>query len=93
MDFFFIINYGRVALVKTSDSRLVVLKVCEGKEMVGEDCAFGGSSKYGYSAICLEDCEVVEINVAPAKESLGLQKDWVRSILKICLQRWKTPSG
>lgn len=79
---FFIVSHGRIALLKKNNSRQVIVKVCEEKEMAGEDCAFGASEVYTYSALALDDSEVMAIDAKLALDSVNEQKSWVQSILE-----------
>jgi CRP/FNR family cyclic AMP-dependent transcriptional regulator len=79
---FFIVLSGTVSCFKEYNDRLVPVYSAGEKDLVGEDCLFSDSNKYYYSAIALEDVEVIRITKSEVFKFLNLHKAWVKNILQ-----------
>ena len=79
---FYLILSGNVTCFKKHNDRLVPVFTAGEKEIVGEDCVLADSNKYFYSAVVMEDSQLVKIEKSEVYEFLNLQKDWIKNILK-----------
>ena len=79
---FYLIVSGKVTCIKKHNDRLVPVFTASEKEIVGEDCVLADSNKYFYSAVAMEDCEVIRIEKSDVFKFLSTQKEWIRNILK-----------
>lgn len=81
-EFFYLIVSGKITCIKKHNDRLVPVFTASEKEIVGEDCVLADSSKYFYSAVVMEDSEVIKIEKSEVYKFLSTQKEWVGNILK-----------
>lgn len=79
---FYIVVSGTISCFKEYNDRIVPVYSATEKDLVGEDCLFGDSNKYYYSAIALEDCEVIQVAKSEVFSFLNLHKAWVKNILQ-----------
>jgi len=81
-DSFFIVMSGKVITLKWFDGRLTPIYTAIQEDIVGEDCVFSDNDQYFYSAIAIEDCEVIRIQKTDAFKYLNSQSEWVKKILQ-----------
>lgn len=81
-DCFFIIISGKVTCLKWYNDRLVPIYTAGEQEIVGEDCVLADTSEYFYSAVVMEDCEVIRIEKSEVFKFLNTQSDWIKNILR-----------
>lgn len=81
-DSFFIVMSGKVITVKWFDGRLTPVYTAVEQDIIGEDCVFSDGEEYFYSAIAVENTEVIRINKADVFKYIDSQSAWVRKILK-----------
>ena len=81
-DSFFIVISGSVMTLKWFDGRLTPIYTATEEDIVGEDCVFSDNGEYFYSAIAIEDSEVIRIQKADVFKYLNSQSAWVRKILQ-----------
>lgn len=84
---FYLLLSGKVTCFKKSNERLVPVLTAEEKQIVGEDCILANSDKYFYSAVVMEDSQLVAIDRSKVFEYLNLQKEWMNNILKNIAQK------
>lgn len=77
----FIVSSGKVALVKVFDNRETVFYVAKEQELFGEDCVVSESKEYYYSAIAMEDCELIRLSASEMSAIVGSHADWIGNIL------------
>lgn len=79
---FYLIVSGKVTCIKKYNDRLVPVFTATDKEIVGEDCVLADSDKYFYSAVVMENCDVIRIDKSEVYQFLNTQKSWISNILK-----------
>jgi len=77
----FIVTKGSVALVKQVDKRETVFYVAKEKDIIGEDCVVSTNPLYFYSAVALEDIEVIPMNASEMNAIVDSHSDWIGNIL------------
>lgn len=79
---FYIVVSGKVTCLKWYNDRLVPVYTPSEQEMVGEDCVLADTNQYFYSAVAMEDCEVIRIEKSEVFKFLNTQSEWIKNILK-----------
>ncbi len=79
---FYIVMSGKVVCIKTNDKNVIPVFTAGPQDIIGEDCVLADESNYQYSAIALEDSELVKIDKSDVFEYLSSQSDWVGNILR-----------
>lgn len=80
IDTFYIINSGVVRCLKWSGDRLSpILTGVEG-DIIGEDCVLSQEDEYFYSAVALQDCELVVVDKKDVDSFFLEQSPWFKSL-------------
>lgn len=90
---FYIVKNGKIACVKKSDGRMVVIFVAGDKELVGEDSILSGSKAHDYGALALEECEVIRIDRKEVDSVVSAHSDWIKKILENISGKIKNTAG
>lgn len=77
----FIVSKGKVALVKVFDSRESVFYVAKEKELFGEDCVVSEHKEYYYSAVAMDDCELIRLAASEMGAVIDSHANWIGNIL------------
>lgn len=77
----FIVNSGKIALVKKYDKRDNVFYVTKEKDIIGEDSVLSNEKIYHYSAVALDDVEVVPLVASEVNAVVDNHAEWINNIL------------
>lgn len=81
-DCFFIVVSGKIMTLKWFDGRLTPVYTAVQEDIVGEDCVFSDGGEYFYSAVAVEDSEVIRIQKADVFKYISSQSPWIQKILQ-----------
>ena len=79
---FYIVLSGKIVCAKTNDKNIIPIFTAGTQDIVGEDCVLCDEPNYLYSAVALEDSELVKVDKSDVYEYLDSQSDWISNILK-----------
>jgi CRP-like cAMP-binding protein len=77
----FIIVSGKVALVKKVDKRESIFYIATDKDIIGEDCILSSEQVHYYSAVALEEVEVIPLAAPEITAVIDSHNDWISNIL------------
>lgn len=75
-----LVKSGRILCVKTSKDRLIPVQHAAAQSIVGEEAVLT-NSPHQYSAICLEEVEVVEVDAQLLRGVLNEAPHWIKSLM------------
>lgn len=78
---FYLVVSGKVSCIKWHNERLTIVYTAVEQDIIGEDCIFADDNEYFYSAVAIEDCELIRIEKSEVFEFLNEQSDWIKNIL------------
>jgi len=78
---FYLVLSGKVCCLKWHNERLSVVYTAVEQDIIGEDCVFADDNQYFYSAVVLEDCELIRIEKSEVFSYLNEQSQWIKNIL------------
>jgi CRP-like cAMP-binding protein len=88
-DQLYIVKKGRVLCLKSNRDRLTPVFRAEAEDLVGESAIIEGE-KYGYSAVTLEDCELLQVPADSFRQVLKTTPEWLRNLTLTMLGRFQT---
>lgn len=77
----FIVSSGKIALVKKYSKRDNVFYVTKEKDIIGEDSVLSKEKVYHYSAVVLDDVEVIPMIASEVKAVVENHAEWISNIL------------
>lgn len=83
---FYLVKSGSILCIKNSKDRLVPVYNAKDQQILGEEAALTGRA-HSYSAIAMEDSEVVEIETKLVKKLLNSGPSWMNNLLTTLGQR------
>lgn len=78
---FFIVSKGSVVCVKNYNKRLTPIFYGREQDLIAQEFVLGSQDFYTYSAVALENTELVFISKQDVKDFLELKNDWIKDIL------------
>ncbi|MFP5458805.1 MAG: Crp/Fnr family transcriptional regulator [Bacteriovoracia bacterium] len=75
-----LVKSGRILCLKSSKDRLIPVQHASAQSIVGEEAVLT-NSQHQYSAVCLDEVEVVEIDAQLIRGSLNAAPHWIKSLL------------
>ena len=80
-DAFYIVCSGQIRGLKWFNERFTPIYTAKEEDIIGEDCVFSDIGEYFYSAIAVEDSEVIRIEKTDVLKYLSSPSSWIKNIL------------